>query len=611
MTDLSTMTETTDTTFDPAAIRARLPSTLTDEQERALIAAVRNPDAPIRDLARATAVEPRRARHALDSVVCGVLGGEPQDGAWINEREGTRKAETFGELTDRQKAVVDYLARNPGFPWAERSSRELLAAIEAADEGAAADAPPMHYTYPKSQAAEYASLIDERRAYLVEHRGLDLDESAVEVDDSGLRPGGFDAPRDLLADAGYDLPDENLDSLDADGEALDEDERLGLAFKNANDLRDEDAGRQCGPCGAALGDLLVCPECPCPDVHGVPVEDHLGEVRDMFAEDDVEKGVAYVGVVNAVAAYGVFVTVGGDRKTPTDVSGLLPMRLAPDGVDLLDYEAGDPVRVVLHHTEDAKDADDDMALFFAWPAERHVEGHVGESDESDGVSATGGEPVVATDGGADATQGDESATLDDLAEWFEGRPDGAGEDLADLLAEHTERLAALERENERLRAQVDENGEALPTPEQAEKLNEAASTVLATEARLDAMSARLDTVAEQAETVESAQANTVSAALGRAEDAGDELADLRERVEGVEGRMNDLGEWFNAVVDGEPREDEPPATLGELIDELGDLREQVETVEGARTGHEPEDDLAEAAALVKERGGTVSFNIDY
>ena len=554
--NLSTMTETeTETTddeptFEPADIRRRLPTTLTDEQERALIAAIRNPDAPVSEVAQATAVDPNRVRHALDSVACGVLGADSRSGEWLKARDGARDAETFAELTDRQAVVVDYLARNPSFAWQERAGRELLAAIQNADEGEAADAPEMHYTYPKTQAAKYESLIAERRAYLVEHEGLDLAADVPDVDDSALRPGEYDSTRELLDAAGYDLPAANLDSLTEQGEALDADERLDLAFRRASDLDDEDdpEGRTCEACGAALDDLLVCPECPAVEVYGgVPVENHLDETRETFTEAAVEKGVGYVGVVNAVEPYGVFVTIGGDRQDPEDVSGLMPERLVPDRVDLRDYSTGDPVRVVLNHTEDAEDEPGER-LFFGWPAEGRVEGHVEqdtpESDASGVESDPAPEAAHATDGGPQAEQGgvsddprehtrveDYDGDLTEYVAALERDTDHMGE----VVAEQAERLDTLERENERLRERVDENAEALPSPEQIEELNEAAETVLGADARLDAMSKKVDALAERVEDAETAHVEQNEVLAGRLSTAEDELGDLREQFEGMDG----------------------------------------------------------------------------
>jgi regulator of replication initiation timing len=372
----------------------------------------------------------------------------------------------------------------------------------------------MHYTYPKTQAAKYEGLIGERRAYLVEHEGLDLAADVSDVDDSALRPGEYDSTRELLDAAGYDLPAANLDSLTEQGEALADDERLDLAFRRASDLDDEDdpEGRTCEACGAALDDLLVCPECPAVEVYGgVPVENHLDESRETFTEGAVEKGVGYVGVVNAVEHYGVFVTIGGDRQDPEDVSGLMPERLVPDRVDLRDYSTGDPVRVVLNHTEDAEDEPGER-LFFGWPAEGRVEGHVEQDTAESGVETDSApEPAHATDGGTQAERGtvsddprehtrveDYDGDLTEYVAALERDTDHMGE----VVAEQAERLDTLERENERLRERVDENAEALPSPEQIEELNEAAETVLGADARLDAMSKKVDALAERVEVAE-------------------------------------------------------------------------------------------------------------
>ena len=477
-----TMTDESDdeSPFDPVGIRRRLPASLSHRQERALIAAIRNPDASVSELADATAVKPRQIRHALDSVACGVLGADTHSGEWVEKRGGeARKAETFAELTPKQAAVVDFLARTPSFDWEEQTSRTLLAAITNANEGEAADAPEMHYTHPKTVAQEYESLIYERRAYLVTHEGLDLDTDEADTDGAGLRPVKSDAVRDLLATAGYALPDENLDSL------------------AASDGRGATPGRICEACMEPLGGLLVCPECPSLDVYGgVPVEDHRKAPREAFDEDDVQKGVVYEGVINGVKEYGVFVTVGNDRGDRNDVSGLMPRRLVPDRVDLRTYGTGDVVRVVLDHREDAETETGDR-LFFAWPSESRVEGHRGETDEtavSADESETSPEPVTPT---ADTSDDDEGDTDERMAALDELRKRITEQSRA--LGEARERIDSLERENERLRERVAENAEALPSAEEIEELNEAVETVLGADARLDAISEKLATVDERLE----------------------------------------------------------------------------------------------------------------
>jgi hypothetical protein len=543
-----TETESDDAPFEPAAIRRRLPTALTDEQERALIAAIRNPDADVTAVADATAVEPKRVRHALDSVACGVLGGDSHNGEWVKDRGAVRDAETFAELTPKQAAVVDYLARTPSFEWAEQSSRNLLAAIQNADEGEAANAPEMHYTHPKTVAQKYETLIHERRAYLVTHEGLDLGGDGADVDDAGLRRGEFDSTRELLANAGYALPDENLDSfMDSGG-------------------RDVPPGRICESCMAELDGLLVCPECSDLRVYGgVPVEHHLPDDRETFDEDDVEKGVVYVGIVNGVEEYGIFVTVGNDSRDRSDVSGLMPERLVPDRVDLRDYAKGDEVRVVLNHREDAETEAGDR-LFLGWPSENRVEGHRGETDETDASgdeSAPAPEPAATTD--ADPS-GDEHHADDRVAE------------LCELVAEQSERLDKLERENERLREQVDEHAEALPSPEEVTALNDAAATVADAEAHLDAVTEKAETLAGRVEAVE--------------RDLSDQNEVLAGRVSSVEDRLNEVNEWLAGLFNGDDVPDEPPHTLAGILDDIEDLRERVRVV-----NRRADDDLAPIEAF--------------
>lgn len=481
--------------YEPDAIRSRLPSNLSDRQERALIAAMRNPDAPVSEVATATALEPKQVSHALDSLACGVLGAS-QNGGWIEARNGSREAETFAELTEKQAAVVDSLARNPGIEanLDDMTNRELAASVEAHAESD--EFPAIHYTYPASVYETYTDLVHERRQYLVESGELDLDESdevvAVSLDaDVSLS----DTSRELLERHGYDLPESNLDSLDEQGEALDDDELLDIAFERASDLGDTqgDAGRR-----------------------GTDESDDDVEVLDVLDDDlapwDIERGRVYRAVVNGVVEWGVWFTLSGDPNAPDDVSGVVPVERLPDDEEPSDYEAGDEAVVRVTGESDTNDGKTRYRLELVDAA------HDGESESST-------ETTEGTDAAGETVGDAESDGYDALApEVVVERAEF--EELTETVAEQAERLDALERENERLREQVETNAEALPDAETARELSEAAEAIL--DADLDDLRARvnrttddLDEIhAELADITAEHENESVGAALETLDEAG-------------------------------------------------------------------------------------------
>ena len=501
--------------FEPSAIRGRLPNALTDKQVRAMVAAIRNPDASITEIAEATNVKARQISHALDSIACGVLGADDRSGEWLSRRDGPREAETFSELTDKQKAVVDYLARSPNFGWAERSSRELLAAIENDDESDYTSGFSAHYTYPKRVAADYRELVHERRAFLVEHESLELDDDGdVSVDASDLRPGDYTVPRILLERAGYALPDRNLDSLDAvDPDDLTEDERLELAFENGQERRegdDETVGEvrpdkylgplSCPRCGTEARGKLACPDCGALKVHddAVTVENRVEDDLDLA---DIRRDVLYEGFVNAVEDYGVFVTIAGRPREEDDVSGLLHVSDLPHDDVRRRYATGEVVYVVVPGVHDA----DSNAANVAWPTEDYLKsasGHVvsrdDESDESAVESEVEGETPEDTDEADERDVAAESDTSDE--------PDLAYAEFDDLR----ERVAALEHElagvDERrvedIESRLDDLASVLPTETEIAELNEAAATVSRAEAQVADLGDRLDALDERLSVVE-------------------------------------------------------------------------------------------------------------
>lgn len=499
-----------ETSFEPDDVRRRLPSELTDKQERAMICAVRNPDASFGAIAEACGVNHSTVAYGLRSLARGILGRGEHTGEWIERREGVRKAEAFGELSDKQRVVVDFLARHPEFDPEAHPSRELREAVETWAD----DAPDMHDTYPKRIAREYAELVEDRREQLLA-MGEDLNG---EVED----PDVFDpdTPREFLDAAGItELPEANLDSLAEYGDTpvIGDEERLRKAFENATtDVQDAGVSR-------AVDEF----------------EDHRGETRDEFDDDDVELGTGYVGVVNGKVGWGVWVTIGGDPDDPADVSGVIPKEnLADHGQAVDDYEVGDEVRVVAV----GRSATSDSKV-------RHRFDLPTTEDE---------------DGAAQADEADEAETpyvVEDGEPWVEVP--------AERLAELTERLRAVERGLDRVGEQASENAEALPTPEQVEQLNEAAETVLGAEGELSALADRVHAVEDRVNRLEQIPVDTL---VELADDHHAELDDLRERVQELE------------------QADDHTAEADDLASALGTLRDAGAEIELRLTAGDNEDD---------------------
>ena len=591
--------------FDPGEIRGRLPSNLSSRQERALIAAVRNPDAPVQELANATAVRPAHVCHALDSLACGVIGGT-NTGEWIESRGGARKADTYGELTEKQAAVVDALARNPKVEDAigRMSNKELHAAVESVSD----DMPAMHYTYPADVADTYESLIGKRRQYLVESGELDLGTAADEFEPTTDEdvPGVAESPRGLLERSGFDLPDENLDSLAEVGEALTDEDRLDVAFERAADLSDEREAE------TDEGD----------DVARVP----LGEVRDVravddYADGDVKLGTPYWATVNGTVDWGVWFTLAGDPHSVDDVSGVVPVELLePHGYEPRDFQQGDEAVVIPRGQSNVGDGKVRHRLELAQvydggtggetetdyvpeaaaggPPHPHDQSEAAYSRSRHENGGTGGVSDAGTDTAEDTdeteseqdadTRAENEATVESLDEWLDSRPDGMGDTVLDALREQNERLDALERENERLREQVESHEYALPDDETAEELNEAAETIL--DADLDKIPDR-EAFLSLADDV--AELDRRLTAVRRGQEQNDDLDRLADRLEHVEAE-------FDGKVSG-LRHD-----VASVLDRLDELEQAVER--GPSQG-DREVTVGEAIDALREAGVDAEFSI--
>lgn len=246
--------------FELDEIRKRLPRAVTGKQQRVAVCLVRNPDAPLTGISEATAVSSTTVLNTLKALVNEHGLDESDWSDVIRKRGGQRYAKTYEELTAKQKAVVDWLARHPGLE--ERlmdkedslTSEKVANAIEHDERYDVA----LHSTYPNkvitardANGCGYLPLVEDRRKLLAARGDLEDEEAEVE----SLRTS---SPRAALEASGWVLPEENLDSLEP-AEALTEEERLELAYENAQNkteeepVTEEDRRQYSAP--------YTCPEC--------------------------------------------------------------------------------------------------------------------------------------------------------------------------------------------------------------------------------------------------------------------------------------------------------------------------------------------------------------
>lgn len=522
-TELDDMTE-----YSEERIRAELPATTTERQTRTLVAAIRNPDVSISEIAEAHDIDhPSNITSTLKSLASGSLymtQDELVDASRsaTKERGESRPAESFDELTKRQKAVVDFLARHPCVDWYEASSREIYEAIQEYDEGYARDAPDMNVSYPREVAKKYSHLIASRRNDLSSSEVKDVDEDVDVGDFDTYEFTSDDTPRDVLERAGFDLPDENLDvdeSSDEDvSEQLSDEERLERAFRRSDreyyaqvevDVNDEDETGKLPVEVVVDGERVN---------HETRAENHVHD--DTLDDEDVDVGDAYVGVVNGKSEWGVWFTIGGDPSNVDDVSGVASKELlAKVGKTLDDYEEGD--REVLAVA--GRSTGDDGRIrhrFIPVPTDEALraretgENDEGEIDEDEDVGDEGRDEASETRLNGDVTLPVEGE--DEL------------NDALDTLVDENERLR--ERVHELERDAHEEADDLRARIREVEERVEAVENVNAG-ARLEGLDDRVDT---------------------EVDDLVDYVESLRERVEDIEAfdayeRGVELGEAIRTI----------------------------------------------------------------
>jgi hypothetical protein len=548
-TELDDMTE-----YSEERIRAELPATTTERQTRTLVAAIRNPDVSISEIAEAHDIDhPSNITSTLKSLASGSLYMTQDDlvDASRNatkERGESRPAESFDELTDRQKAVVDFLARHPCVDWYEASSREIYEAIQEYDEGYARDTPDMSVSYPREVAKKYSHLIASRRNDLPSSEVEDVDEDVDVGDFDTYEFTSDDTPRDVLERAGFDLPDENLDVDEASdedvSEQLSDEERLERAFRRSDreyyaqvevGVNDEDETGKLPVEVVVDGERVN---------HETRAENHIRD--DTLDDEDVDVGEAYVGVVNGKSEWGVWFTIGGDPSSVDDVSGVASKELlAKVGKTLDDYEEGD--REVLAVA--GRSTGDDGRVrhrFIPVPTDDALDGReTGENDEDE---------VDVDEGVDDEGRGEASETRLSRAVSLPVE----GED------ELNDALDTLVGENDRLRERVNEL--------ERDAHDEA-----------DDLRARIREVEERLEAVENVNAGA------RLEGLADHVDDLADEVRGLDDRVD--------------------TEIDDLVDYVESLRERIDDM-AAFDAYERGVELGEAIRTIRENGGSVTFEAD-
>lgn len=185
--------------FAPEVLRALLPSEVQGKQQRVLVCALRNPDANAVQIAQKTGVASTyTVTNSLRSLLLGIAGGHTGDSEDITElRGGIRDAESYGELTEKQAAVVDFAALHPEYVEGHTYGDVAQAIHET-------DGTPVSETHVGGTLRKYGTLVQQRRAWATAQGEVDADLDEV---------AGALTVREFLEAAGFDLPDHDLDRM--------------------------------------------------------------------------------------------------------------------------------------------------------------------------------------------------------------------------------------------------------------------------------------------------------------------------------------------------------------------------------------------------------------
>jgi hypothetical protein len=211
MTDDGDHGKETDDRFDVEQILHRIRGDwdgITDRQQIALTAGIRNPDATFMDLDRFLGARQGTCKTVLWKHSLFGFGRESgADEAYERRGHKRRYARNFKELTDKQRAVVEVCARWPDEAENARNSDIALAAREFTGV-------KISPGYPQGVISTYSHLVDEYREKLRTNGDLPSPDNPSPFDTLAEDGGdAFETPRDTLeATDVMQLPDGNLDA---------------------------------------------------------------------------------------------------------------------------------------------------------------------------------------------------------------------------------------------------------------------------------------------------------------------------------------------------------------------------------------------------------------
>lgn len=166
-----------------------------------LTAAARNPTASFSELGNALGVSTTTVRTTLRSLAHDTIGRDRGDG-WTNNRNGERRsAQSVEELTKKQRAVVETLARFPNV----LDVKPIPDVLEAARVLTGIS---MSRKHMKNISKQYEDLIDEYRTTLDESEVRPITDASDELPRSEI-PINDMSPDELLDQAG--IPRSNVD----------------------------------------------------------------------------------------------------------------------------------------------------------------------------------------------------------------------------------------------------------------------------------------------------------------------------------------------------------------------------------------------------------------
>jgi len=504
--------------WDPAALRRLAPGTLGSEGTRALVCAIRNPDATTGQVAEKCGLTSSyTVENALRSAVQDADRDEVNHGQALERRGEARDAETYIELTDKQQAIIDFAAENPTFT-EDRTWADVAQAIQE-QEGTV-----VNETYVGQVLRKYPEILHVQRALAASDGEAEVELEAA-LSDMTMRQ--------VLEAAGYDLPDENQDSMpeasvDSEDATLGDSREAGAEFQTGSEVaeqqeqEDEDEQDEGGTTFLDEGWVAAHSD--------VPGASQAQRLPDEAEDEDVKQNTPYWAYVNGTAPYGVFVSLTNPAYGD-DVSGLVAdERLYGKKGSL---ERGDALVVELDHRNAKGLAFTDWRLLH--PDETQAQEATDEADSEAG--GDGGEGTEDEDGEQEQPDSEDDALL-------AVQPD------SEVLAALDERVAQQAQQMEVLANRIDtlredavfasEVGEFADEVEQ--RLDDLRDAVEDVPEKDEGARRRLGSLDERLERVEEAQSGTVEDALEAAEATSEQAHQAEQKVQALQEMVNGLAE---------------------------------------------------------------------